>query len=426
MYPHDNIFNIYYNIGKRTPFLVKRCELGLARSSSEERRIDPNRDRTFLVETVKPRGKYGKAYGKCFMNGKPDDTYRKECYPDIKDEEIPCAGCGEWVLIDVPGVSLDEIFPIHKADEILMFGKYKGKSLGDIYKMDYQVMLDYHKACNADVTIAAMPVPLEEASRFGILITDENNRITEFEEKPANPRSNLASMGIYIFSWKVLKEALIKMRDQKGCDFGKHIIPYCFENGNRLFAYEYNGYWKDVGTLNSYWEANMELIDIVPEFNLYEELWKVYTRADAIPPQYISGSAKVERSIIGEASEIYGTVRNSVIGSGVTIEEGAEVTDSIIMQNTTVGKGTVINKAIVAENVTIGNNCHVGFGDMAESKLDTKIYNSDLATIGENTVIPDNITIGRNTAVSGVTTLEDYKDGILESGGYIIKAGEER
>ena len=295
-----------------------------------------------------------------------------------------------------------------------------------IYKMDYEIMLDYHKACNADVTIAAMPVPLEEASRFGILITDENNRITEFEEKPANPRSNLASMGIYIFSWKVLKEALIKMRDQKGCDFGKHIIPYCFENGNRLFAYEYNGYWKDVGTLNSYWEANMELIDIVPEFNLYEELWKVYTRADAIPPQYISGSAKVERSIIGEASEIYGTVRNSVIGSGVTIEEGAEVTDSIIMQNTTVGNGTVINKAIVAESVTIGNNCHVGFGDMAESKLDTKIYNSDLATIGENTVIPDNITIGRNTAVSGVTTLEDYKDGILESGGYIIKAGEER
>lgn len=140
MYPHDNIFNIYYNIGKRTPFLVKRCELGLARSSSEERRIDPNRDRTFLVETVKPRGKYGKAYGKCFMNGKPDDTYRKECYPNIKDEEIPCAGCGEWVLIDVPGVSLDEIFPIHKADEILMFGKYKGKSLGDIYKMDYQYL----------------------------------------------------------------------------------------------------------------------------------------------------------------------------------------------------------------------------------------------------------------------------------------------
>ena len=133
MYPHDNIFNIYYNIGKRTPFLVKRCELGLVRSSTEERRIDPNQDRTFLVEVVKPRGKYGKAYGKCFVNGKPDDTYRQECYPNIKDEEIPCAGCGECV-------SLDEIFPMHKADEILMFGKYKGKSFGEIYKIDYQYL----------------------------------------------------------------------------------------------------------------------------------------------------------------------------------------------------------------------------------------------------------------------------------------------
>lgn len=133
MYPKDNIFNIYYNIGKRTPFLVKRCELGLARSASEERRIDPNRDRTFLVEKVEPRGRYGKAYGKCFVNGKPDDTYRQECYPNIKDEEIPCAGCGEWVLIDVPGVSLDEIFPIHRANETLMFGKYKGKTIAEIY-----------------------------------------------------------------------------------------------------------------------------------------------------------------------------------------------------------------------------------------------------------------------------------------------------
>lgn len=140
MYPHDNIFNIYYNIGKRTPFLVKRCELGLARSSSEARRIDPNQDRTFLVETVKPRGKYGKAYGKCFVDGKPDDTYRQECYPEIKDEEIPCAGCGAWVLIDVPGTSLDELFPIHKANDILMFGKYKGKSFGEIYEIDSQYL----------------------------------------------------------------------------------------------------------------------------------------------------------------------------------------------------------------------------------------------------------------------------------------------
>ena len=295
-----------------------------------------------------------------------------------------------------------------------------------IYKMDYEIMLDYHKANNADVTIAAMPVPLEEASRFGVLITDDDNRINEFEEKPANPRSNLASMGIYIFSWKVLKEALVKMKDQKGCDFGKHIIPYCFENDKRLFAYEYNGYWKDVGTLSSYWEANMELIDIVPEFNLYEELWKIYTRADALPPQYVAKEAKIERSIIGEASEIYGTVKNSVIGSKVVIEEGAEVVDSIIMQGTVIGKGAKINKAIIAENVTVSDKCVVGVGEMAESKLDAKIYASDLATIGENSFIPEGVSIGRNTAISGVTTPDDYTDGVLESGGYIIKAGEDR
>ena len=140
MYPQDNIFNIYYNIGKRTPFRVKRCKLGSIHFLNDDRRIDPNMDRIFLVEDVKPRGNYGKAYGKCFVNGKPDDSYRKECYPNIKDDEIPCAGCGEWVLIDVPGVSLDEIFPIHKADDILPFGKYKGKSLSDIYKVDSQYL----------------------------------------------------------------------------------------------------------------------------------------------------------------------------------------------------------------------------------------------------------------------------------------------
>ena len=165
-----------------------------------------------------------------------------------------------------------------------------------IYKMDYEVMLDYHKANNADITIAAMPVPMEEASRFGVVITDDSNRILEFEEKPQTPRSNLASMGIYIFSWPTLREALVRMKDEPGCDFGKHIIPYCHGNGARVFAYEYNGYWKDVGTLGSYWEANMELIDIIPEFNLYEEYWRVYTKSDIIPPQFISSEAKIGRA----------------------------------------------------------------------------------------------------------------------------------
>ena len=295
-----------------------------------------------------------------------------------------------------------------------------------IYKMDYEIMLDYHKASNADVTIAVMPVPIEEASRFGIMITDEDNRITEFEEKPANPRSNLASMGIYIFSWKTLRDALVKMKDQKGCDFGKHIIPYCFERGNRMFAYEYNGYWKDVGTLSSYWEANMELISLVPEFNLYEELWMIYTMAHALPPLYVASEAYIERSIIGEACEIYGTVKNSVIGEGVVVEEGAVVENSIIMQHTTIHKNAKIYKSIVAENVEIGENAVLGAGEYAESKLDPKVYAADLVTVGENTVIPANVEIGKNTAISGVTVAEDYKDNKLESGGYIIKAGDDR
>ena len=292
-----------------------------------------------------------------------------------------------------------------------------------IYKMDYEVMLEYHKANNAAVTIAAMPVPIEEASRFGILITDDTNKITEFEEKPANPRSNLASMGIYIFNWKVLKEALITLADVPGCDFGKHVIPYCHGNGERTFAYEFNGYWKDVGTLGSYWEANMELIDIIPEFNLYEEYWKIYTKTDRIPPQYISADAKVVKSIIGEGTEIYGEVTNSVIGEGVTIEAGAVVKDSIIMQDTVIGAGAIVEKAIVAEDVKIGAGAHLGVGEYADSKYDAKVYQFDLVTVGEHSVIPENVKIGKNTAISGVTEPGDYPDGQLESGGYIVKAG---
>ena len=285
-----------------------------------------------------------------------------------------------------------------------------------IYKMDYEVMLDFHKANKADVTIACMPVPIEEASRFGIMVTDESNRITEFEEKPEHPSSNLASMGIYIFSWPVLKDALIALKDQNGCDFGKHILPYCKEKGQRLFAYEYNGYWKDVGTLGSYWEANMELIDIIPEFNLYEEFWRIYTKGDVIPPQYISEDAVVDKCIIGEGTEVYGEVHNSVIGPNVVIGRGSVIRDSIIMKNTSVGENVVMDKAIVAEDVVVGNNVVIGCGEEAPNVLKPAVYSFGLAAIGENSVIPDNVKIGKNTAISGVTTKEDYPDGELAAG----------
>ncbi|WP_276981328.1 glucose-1-phosphate adenylyltransferase [Johnsonella ignava] len=292
-----------------------------------------------------------------------------------------------------------------------------------IYKMDYETMLGYHKANNADVTIAVMPVSLEEAGRFGVVVTDEKNQVIEFEEKPPQPKSNLVSMGIYIFSWNVLKETLVKLQDEPGCDFGKHIIPYIHENGNRIFAYEYNGYWKDVGTLQSYWEANMELIDIVPEFNLYEEYWKIFTKTDIIPPHYIASNAHIERSIISEGSEIYGEVIGSIIGAGVLIEEGAVIRDSIVMRDSHIGKNTRLYKTIVAESSVIGSGCEIGIGDYAESEYDKKVYNSELVTIGEVSVIPDNIRIGKNTAIMGETVYEDYKDNFLPSGGYIVKTG---
>ena len=295
-----------------------------------------------------------------------------------------------------------------------------------IYKMDYEVMLDFHKANNADVTIATMPVPLEEASRFGIVIADENKKIMDFEEKPKEPRSNLASMGIYIFSWKVLRDALIELKDQQSCDFGKHIIPYCFEKQKRLFAYEFNGYWKDVGTLGSYWEANMELIDLIPEFNLYEEYWKIYTKCDTIEPQYIAPGAHVERCIIGEASEIHGEVINSVIGPNVYIGEGTVVRDSIIMKDTSIGKNVTIDKSIIAENCRIEDGVTLGIGEEAPNKLNESVYSFGLVTIGDDSVIPENVSVGKNTAISGVTEREDYPDGILASGEVIIKAGDRK
>ncbi len=260
-----------------------------------------------------------------------------------------------------------------------------------IYKMDYEAMLDFHKANGAEVTIAVMPVPWEEASRFGIMITDE---------------------------------ALLENADQPHLDFGKHVIPYCKAEDNPLYAYEFNGYWKDVGTLNSYWEANMELIDIVPEFNLYEEYWKIYTKSDALPPQYFSEDSEVERSIIGEGTEIYGKVYNSVIGCNVMIGAGTVVRDSIIMNDTKIGSGGELNKVIIAENVQIGDRVKMGFGEEKDNETDPHIYNHGLCTIGEKSVIPNDVTVGKNVCIGGVTTQEDYPDLYLPSGRTMIKAGE--
>lgn len=293
-----------------------------------------------------------------------------------------------------------------------------------IYKMDYEIMLDAHKASGAAVTIAVMPVPMEEAHRFGIMIANEKGKITEFEEKPEHPRSNLASMGIYIFNWKTLKKALIDMADQPALDFGKHVIPYCHSKGAPMYTYEFTGYWKDVGTLESYWQANMELIDIVPEFNLYEEYWKIFTKSEIQPPQYFSTDSVVERSIIGEGTDVYGKVYNSVIGCGVTIGKNTVIRDSIIMNRTQIGNDCELYKAIVAEEVRIGNHVRLGMWEEKENDTAPHIYNHGIVTVGERSVIPNGITVGKNSVISGITTGADYENFCLGSGKTLIKAGD--
>ncbi|MDO4942599.1 MAG: glucose-1-phosphate adenylyltransferase [Lachnospiraceae bacterium] len=290
-----------------------------------------------------------------------------------------------------------------------------------IYKMDYELMLENHKQAGAQISIAAMEVPMEEASRFGIVVTDDDNVIVEFQEKPEQPKSNKASMGIYIFDYKVLKNALIQCSHIDNLDFGMHVIPYCFENGNKICAYEFQGYWKDVGTLNSFWEANMDLISLIPEFNLYEEYWRVYTKNESIPPMYIGENGKVSGSIVGDESEIYGTVENSVIGSDVIIGEGAVVKDSIIMNHTRIGANTVINKAVIAENVEIEDKVELGVFEEADNTVAPHIYNHGLVAVGQNSYIPYKVKVGKNVAIFGKTTPDDYPDRVLPSGESLIK-----
>lgn len=296
-----------------------------------------------------------------------------------------------------------------------------------IYKMDYEIMLEYHKANHADVTVACMNVSEEDASRFGIMVTDEKGKIEDFEEKPEHPRSTLASMGIYIFNWQVLKDALCTLKHQPCLDFGKHILPYCRAEGMGIYAYEFNGYWKDVGTLSSYWQANMELIDIVPEFNLYEEFWKIYTKAEIIRPSYFSSDAVVERCAVAEGCEIFGEIHNSVIGPDVTVKKGAVIKDSIIMRHCVIGENANIQKAIIAEHSQIGDRVQIGIGEEVPNVLNEAIYTDGLVTIGEFSVIPPEMQIGKNTVISGITTPEDYKDNALPSGSALIgKDGDEK
>ena len=254
-----------------------------------------------------------------------------------------------------------------------------------IYKMDYSKMLDYHIANQADSTIAVIDVPRSEASRFGIMTCDAEGRIVDFTEKPKEPKSTLASMGIYVFTWSKLKKYLIEneMANTGSKDFGKDIIPAMLANNERLFAYEFEGYWKDVGTLDSLWEANMDLLSPNVPLDLYDPDWKVYSRHNNMPPQYIGANAHVENSMITEGSVVDGTVDFSIISSGVTIEEGASVKYSIVMPGTTIKKGAVVEYAIIGEDCVIEPDAVIGMSpEMVPNRDDWGI-----AVLGHNITV---------------------------------------
>ena len=231
-----------------------------------------------------------------------------------------------------------------------------------IYKMDYADMLSCHKANNADCTIAVLPVPMKEASRFGIMNTDDEGRIVEFEEKPEHPKSNLASMGIYIFNWKQLRKELISDMTAEGShhDFGKDIIPNFLNAEKRLYAYKFEGYWKDVGTIDSLWEANMDLLDKNNKLDLNDPSWKIYTEDATALPQYIGAEATVERAFITQGCVVDGTVKNSVLFTGAKVAAGAKVIDSVLMPGAEVAEGAVVTRALVADGIKIGKNAVVG------------------------------------------------------------------
>lgn len=288
-----------------------------------------------------------------------------------------------------------------------------------IYSMDYSEFVYYHISKGAVATIACMEVPLNEAHRFGIMVTDIDNKVVEFQEKPKEPKSNLASLGIYVFTWDFIKKVLIEdAKDETSeHDFGKNVIPKILST-EKVYAFPFEGYWRDVGTILSYWETNLELTRPIPPFNLYDPNWRVYTKSEEMQPAYISDERTVRNSIISEGCEIYGTVDASVISQGVTIGEGSIVRNSVIMTRVAVGKNVIIEDSIISENTVVKDGCKIGMGSFAESAYDTKVYDSHITVVGMDSVIEEDCELGKNVVVGNDRIVP--KGTKIASGGYYI------
>ena len=262
-----------------------------------------------------------------------------------------------------------------------------------IYKMDYAAMLDFHKKTEADCTIAVLNVTLEEASRFGIMNTDDNGKIYEFEEKPKQPKSTKASMGIYMFNYKKLKQYLIEDENTEGSanDFGKNIIPNMLAAGEKMYAYPFVGYWKDVGTISSLWEANMDLLGENPIFNLHDRSWRIFSRTSAAPAQFVGANGVIDNALVSEGCEIYGTVSDSVLFNNVTVEQGATVVNSVIMGNVTIKAGATVQNVIIAENTSVGAGAVIG---------DNTKPGDNITILGSDLTVPSGMAIGGGLLVN--------------------------
>lgn len=327
---------------------------------------------------------------------------------------------GEWYSGTADAVYQN----IHYVDH--MSPKYVIILSGDhVYKMNYSDMLEHHKKKNAEVTISVINVPMEEASRYGIMNTREDGSIYEFEEKPQKPKSTLASMGVYIFNWDTLKEYLINdhLKIGSGHDFGKNIIPAMLAEGRRMFVYRFVGYWRDVGTIRSYWESTMNLTERIPEFNIYDPYWRIFTPNPVYPAHFIGDTGKVEKSLIAEGCMIYGTVRNSVLFPGVIVNAGSVIQDSILMPDVLTGSNTEIYCSIIGETSVIGNEVKIGVGEFAANTFNPKVYDTKITVIGSNTVIPNHTVIGQNVVIDNYITPHDFDTNCIPSGGYVMKGG---
>ena len=293
-----------------------------------------------------------------------------------------------------------------------------------IYRMDYGPMIAFHQQRSADVTLGAVVIPIEEGHRFGIVETDAEGRVHSFEEKPAEPRGTLGSMGIYVFSRDTLTRVLIedaRTAEMGGTpsqhDFGRNIIPAMLARNERVYGYPFTGYWQDVGTVQSYWEAHMELLGDHPAFDLYDPSWVIHTRSEERPPAHVRSGAQVSSSLISHGCVIKGQVERSVLSPGVVVEENAVVRDSIILFDTVIGAGSVVDRAILDKEVVVGKHCQIGYGDdMTPNMLEPTRLNTGITLIGKRVHLPDNLKVGRNCKIGTDLRPEDFPSDTLASG----------